>query len=139
PGQPHLNWRAIRAELRPRRRSMACLFLIIASSVSAVQINVPVLKDPNLTLTLFKAEPEIVTPIGIAVDDKSGIFVVESHTHFPKKDYPGPRYDRIKHFLPDGTSSVFAEGFQWAMNLAFSPDKKLYLVHRNGVMILPDK
>ena len=122
----------------PAQSILVCL-LLIALSASAAQLNVPVLKDPNLTLTLFKAEPEIVTPIGIAIDEKSGIFVVESHTHFPKKDYPGPRYDRIKRFQPDGSSSIFAEGFQWAMNLGFSPDKKFYLVHRNGVMILPEK
>ena len=86
--------------------------LVCVLTAPAADIQVPVLKDSRLTLTLFKAEPEIVTPIGIAIDDKSGIFVIESHTHFPKKDYPGPKYDRIKRFRPDGTSSVFAEGFQ---------------------------
>src|SRR5213075_689227 len=120
-------------------RLLSCFLFVGSLAAFSAEIRAPVVQDPHLTLTLFKAEPEIVTPIGIAIDDQSGIFVVESHTHFPKKDYPGPRYDRIKHFLPDGTSSIFAEGFQWAMNLAFSPDKKLYLVHRNGVMILPEK
>jgi hypothetical protein len=120
-------------------RLLSCFIFLSVLPTFAAEIQVPALKDPRLTLTLFKAEPEIVTPIGIAVDEKGSIFVVESHTHFPKKDYPGPKYDCIKVFKPDGTSSVFAEGFQWTMNLAFSPDKKLFLVHRNGVMILPER
>lgn len=121
-----------------RKISLSVLFTF-AAATSAAEIQVPAVKDTRLTLTLFKAEPEIVTPIGIAIDSQTNIFVVESHTHFPKKDYPGPKSDRIKLFKPDGRASVFAEGFRWSMNLAFSPDGKLHLVHRNGVMILPEK
>ena len=117
---------------------MGVLFALTWAAPAA-EIQIPPLKDSRLTLTLFKAEPEIVTPIGIAIDSQTNIFVVESHTHFPKKDYPGPKSDRIKIFKPDGTSSVFAEGFRWSMNLALSPTGKLHLVHRNGVMILPEK
>jgi putative membrane-bound dehydrogenase-like protein len=120
-------------------RLLLCFALGIAFAASAAQIQVPAVKDSRLNLTLFKAEPEIVTPVGIAIDTNGSIFVVESHTHFPKKDYPGPKHDVIKMFKPDGASSVFTEGFRFAMNLAFSPDGKLYLVHRNGVMILPEK
>ena len=121
-----------------RKRFVSVLF-VAAWAACAADVQVPALKDSRLTLTLFKVEPEIVTPIGIAIDSATNIFVVESHTHFPKKDYPGPKHDLIKMFKPDGTSSVFAEGFRWTMNLAFSPERKLYLVHRNGVMILPEK
>lgn len=121
---------------------MRVLLFLISSAIiagAAAEIRLPEIKDSRLALTLFKAEPEIVTPVGIAVDAKGSIFVIESHTHFPKKDYPGPKHDVIKRFQPDGTSSVFAEGFRAAMNLAFSPDWKLHLVHRNGVMIVGDK
>jgi putative heme-binding domain-containing protein len=111
----------------------------VCFGAAAADIQIPTVKDSRLTLSLFKAEPEIVTPVGIAINSKGEIFVVESHTHFPKKDYPGPKHDLIKTFKPDGTSSVYAEGFRFAMNLAFAPDGELYLVHRNGVMILPEK
>src|SRR5262249_34985835 len=40
--------------------------------------------------------------------------------------------------IPD-LPSVFAEGFHYAMNLAFAPDGTLYLTHRNGVFILRDR
>lgn len=120
-------------------RLLLCFVFAIAFAISATEIRTPTLKDARLTLSLFKAEPEIVTPVGIAIDGQGDIFVVESHTHFPKKDYPGPKHDVIKRFEADGTSTVYAEGFRAAMNLAFSPEGKLYLVHRNGVMILPGK
>jgi len=112
---------------------------------AASQIALPRVEDSQLRLQLFAAEPEIVTPIGIAVDSRERIFVIESHTHFPKKDYPGPKSDRVKIFVDrdkDGkfdTNTVFAEGFRFAMNLRFSPKGELYLVHRNGVVILRDR
>ena len=118
---------------------MRVLLCFMCTAALAGDIKTPILKDPRLTLTLFKTEPEIVTPVGIAIDSATNIFVVESHTHFPKKDYPGPKHDVIKVFRPDGTGSVFAEGFRWSMNLALSPDRILHLVHRNGVMTLPDR
>ena len=79
-------------------------------------IDLPVVSDPRLQLGLFAAEPDIVTPIGIAVDKQNRVFVVESHTHFPKPNYPGPKYDRVKIFQDtDGDGkpdriSVFADG-----------------------------
>lgn len=97
---------------------------------------VPEVKDSGWTISLFAAEPEIVTPVGVAIDSRGQIFVIESHTHFPKKDYPGPKHDLIKVFQPDGTWKIHAEGFRFAMNLAFGPKGKFYLVHRNGVVIL---
>src|SRR5688572_11718462 len=105
---------------------------------------VPVLKDSRLKISLFASEPDIVTPVGIAVDRSTRIFVIESHTHFPKTNYPGPKSDQIKVFntRDEQTAarfSVFAEGFRASMNLAFSPRGDLYLVHRNGVVILHDR
>lgn len=123
------------------------MLLGLASSSCAfgAEIRTPAVRDPQLELTLFTAEPDIMTPIGIAVDKHGRIFIVESHTHFPKKDYPGPKYDRIKIFedtdkdaKPDKIS-IFADGLYHSMNLAFAPDGQLYLTHRNGVMILHDQ
>lgn len=105
----------------------------------------PVVNDDLLQLELIASEPQIVTPIGLAIDSKNRLFVVESHTHHRPANYQGPGTDVIKLFvdgnddgIPD-TPKVFASGFQSAMNLAFSPSGELYLVHRNGVMILHDK
>jgi hypothetical protein len=94
---------------------------------------------------LIAAEPDIVTPIGLAIDGRGRLFVVESHTHFPPTNYPGPKYDRVKLFQDtdgDGKpdkATVFAEGLHHTMNLAFAPDGQLYAVHRNGVVRLDGK
>jgi putative membrane-bound dehydrogenase-like protein len=118
-----------------------CAFIATA----APKLAVPTVNDSQLKLQLLAAEPDIVTPTGIAVDARERIFVIESHTHFPKKDYPGPKSDRVKIFTDSAKDgrfdkvSVFAEGFRYAMNLRFSPAGELYLVHRNGVVILRDR
>ncbi|MHB8522573.1 MAG: PVC-type heme-binding CxxCH protein [Limisphaerales bacterium] len=123
---------------------IALLFALSLACARGAEIKTPTLNDPRLELSLFAAEPDIVTPIGIAVDQRSRIFVVESHTHFPKPDYNGPKFDRVKMFQdtrgagkPDKIS-VFADGFYHAMNLAFAPNGELYLSHRNGVVALHD-
>ena len=116
-----------------------------AIPAAGADVKIPQVQDARLELTLIASEPAIVTPIGVAVDDRGRLFVVESHTHFPKTNYSGPKSDRVKLFvdsnqdgLPD-RSSVFAEGFHHAMNAAFSPDGALHVVHRNGVIRLEDK
>jgi putative membrane-bound dehydrogenase-like protein len=105
----------------------------------------PLTTDSRLEITLVASAPDIMTPIGIDVDSRGRIFVVESHTHFPITNYPGPKYDRVKLFEDidrDGKMdrfSVFADGFHHAMNLARSPVGVLHLVHRNGVIRLDDR
>ncbi|WP_235941195.1 PVC-type heme-binding CxxCH protein [Cyclobacterium roseum] len=90
--------------------------------------------DERLELTLMKQDPEIVTPIGIAVDEKDRVYVLESHTHLPPKDYQGPDHDLIKVYEDsngDGNwdkESVFAEGLFEGLNIAFSPEGHLYAV-----------
>ncbi len=100
----------------------------------------PVVKDPLLQIELLSAEPDLVTPIGCAVDRKGRIFVVESHTHFPKPDYAGPKSDRILIFsgVAGEKPTVFAGDLRWAMNLVFGPNGRLYVSHRNGVLRLDD-
>lgn len=102
-------------------------------------------KDERLQLTLFAEDPDIMTPIGIDVDSRNRIFVLESHTHLEPSDYEGPDGDRIKIFEDtnnDGTPdsiTVFAEGFDDGMNIRFSPEGHLYLVTAKEVWVLYDQ
>ena len=108
----------------------------------------PRVHDPRVELSLFASEPDIVTPIGMAIDSRDRIFVIESHTHTPPRNYPGPKSDRIKVFRDsnraDPNSSlqkpvIFAEGLKDAMNLAFSPEGTLYVVCAESVWALEDR
>jgi len=125
-------------------RCVVCTMLGATVIATAAEVKLPVVNDPRLELTLVAAEPDIVTPIGVAIDRRGRVFVVESHTHFPRTNYPGPKFDRVKVWTDtnrDGKPdklSVFADGFHHAMNLSFSPEGALHLVHRNGVIRLED-
>jgi len=105
----------------------------------------PAVHDERLELTLFASEPDIVTPIGIAVDASDRVFVLESHTHLQASDYPGPKSDRVKILVDrnrDGTPDdvrIFAEGIEDGMNLAFSPSGELHVVTARGVWALHDR
>jgi len=120
------------------------IWLALAAHAPAAPIEIPKVRDERLVLSLFAAEPDIVTPIGLAIDARGRIYALESHTHFPKADYPGPKYDRVKRFIDadrDGkpeSITVFAEGLHHGMHLAFGPGGQLYATHRNGVVRLAD-
>ncbi|MEB2780676.1 PVC-type heme-binding CxxCH protein [Algoriphagus sp. C2-6-M1] len=100
--------------------------------------------DPRLELSLAVEDPAIVTPIGIAIDDQDRVYVLESHTHLPPKEYSGPDGDLIKVFQDtngDGTLDsvgVFAGEIDEGMNLAFSPEGDLYLVTSKAVWVFYD-
>ncbi len=98
--------------------------------------------DADLQIELFADSSQIVTPVGIVVDDAGRVLVIESHTHSPPPDYDGPSSDRVKVLEDtdgDGRAdsvSVLAEGFEDAMNLALSPRGELYLCQRRGVVLV---
>lgn len=104
----------------------------------------PTVLDDRLSLTVFAEDPDIVTPIGIAVDSSGLVYTLESHTHTPPADYGGPAGDRIKIFKDgdgNGTAEehwIYAEGFQEGVNIAFSPEGDLYVVTSKGVYALRD-
>src|SRR5207248_7035758 len=101
--------------------------------------------DPRLVFERIAAEPEIVTPTGIAVDARGRILVIESHTHFRPKNYQGPPADRIKVFedrdrdgKPECVESFF-EGTRLTMNLAVARDGSVFVATRSAVYRLEDR
>ena len=97
------------------------------------------------SLELIAAEPEIVTPVGMAFDDSGRLLVIESHTHKRPENYDGPQGDRIR-MLSDSNGdgkldqwSTFAEGFQQSMNLLPAGPGRVYLVTRRSVDLLIDE
>lgn len=113
-------------------------FVFVTAAVPAVAAPPQVLDD-RLILEQVAAEPDIVTPTGIAVDAKGRIFCVENHTHQTAAGYKGPKSDRIRVLenLDDQGKAqkitTFAEGFRDAMSLTFSHDGVLYLATRAAI------
>ncbi len=101
--------------------------------------------DARLILERIAAEPDIVTPTGIAVDARGRILVIESHTHFPPKDYRGPRADRIRVFEDrdhDGkpeSAGIFFEGTRWTMSLGIARDGSIDVATRSAIYRLEDR
>jgi putative membrane-bound dehydrogenase-like protein len=101
--------------------------------------------DARLIFERIAAEPDIVTPTGIAVDARGRILVIESHTHFPPEKYRGPRADRIRVFedrdhdgKPEPTG-VFLEGTKWTMNLGVAGDGSVFVATRSAIYRLEDR
>ena len=101
--------------------------------------------DSRLVFERIAAEPEIVTPTGIAVDHRGRILVVESHTHFRPGRYQGPPADRIRVFedrdhdgKPECTGTFF-EGTQKTMNVAVSRDCSVFVATRSALYRLEDR
>ena len=132
--------------------SMHCfgLALWIAASMafvaaSALASSPPRVLDSRLVFERIAAEPEIVTPTGIAVDALGRILVIESHTHFRPEGYKGPPADRIRVFedrdrdgKPECTGTFF-EGTRMTMNLAVARDGSVFVATRSAIYRLEDR
>jgi putative membrane-bound dehydrogenase-like protein len=101
--------------------------------------------DPRLVFERIAAEPEIVTPTGIAVNSQGRVLVIESHTHFRPKGYQGPPADRIRVFedrnhdsKPECTGTFF-EGTEKTMNLAVAGDGSVWVATRSAIYRLEDR
>jgi putative membrane-bound dehydrogenase-like protein len=100
--------------------------------------------DRRLVLERIAAEPEIVTPTGIAVDRRGRVLVIESHTHFRPEDYKGPTADRIKVFEDrdrDGRPEcvgTFFEGTRMTMSVAVADDGSVFVATRSALYRLAD-
>lgn len=120
-------------------------FCILHSSALGANVAQPRVLDDRLSIDLFAAEPQIVTPTGVAVDAKGRVLCVESHTHFRPKDYDGPPADRIQRYEDtdgDGRADkivTFHEGETHTMNLAVYHDGSVIVATRREVFRLRDK
>ena len=97
-----------------------------------------------MKIDLFAESPQIVTPIGVAVDAKGRLLVVESHTHFRPPGYKGPAADRIRMF-EDTTGAgradritTFFEGTSSTMDVEVYRDGSVYVATRNEIFRLRD-
>jgi len=120
--------------------------LLFAAATLAADITPPNVLDDRLQIQLVAAEPDVVTPTGLAVDERGHVLVIESHTHFPLDGYKGPKHDRIlllDDFDPaTGKArkiSVFFEGTTHTMNLAVYHDGSIYVATRAEIFRLRDK
>lgn len=129
----------------------SCLFLCLLTAVGlgAHSSGICAADQPRVLvedcrLQRIAAEPEIVTPVGMAFNRHGSLLVIESHTHQRPEEYSGPLTDRIRILSDsdgDGMAdqwSTFAEGFHQAMNLLPTADGKLYVVTRRDVVLLAD-
>ncbi|MEX0712974.1 MAG: PVC-type heme-binding CxxCH protein, partial [Pirellulales bacterium] len=118
--------------------------ILLCGPATAGGLELPAAADRRLTVELFAAEPDLVTPTGIAVDAKGRVLVVESHTHFRPDDYQGPPADRIRIFEDtdgDGRADhvgTFFEGSRFTMNLAVYHDGTVYVATRDEIFCLRD-
>jgi putative membrane-bound dehydrogenase-like protein len=118
----------------------AALIFAVSGAVAAP----PTVNDDRYRLELVAAEPDIVTPIGMAFDGQGRLLVVESHTHQAPPEYRGPKHDRVRLLVDsDGDGrldrwSTFAEGFRHAMNVLVRDDGAIYVVERGRLLLLRD-
>lgn len=119
--------------------------ILLSGAWTVGAINPPQSNDAGVLFELIAAAPDIATPIGIAVDAKGRVLVLESHTHKPEKGYAGPKFDRVKAFVDadgDGrfeTNRVVADGIVQGMNLALGTNGDLFVCARTNVTRFTDR
>jgi putative membrane-bound dehydrogenase-like protein len=119
--------------------------LMPAISPAAEATEPPHSPDGSVTVSLFAEAPQIVTPIGAAVDTKGRLMVIESNTHFRQKNYQGPATDRIRIFddtpgaAKAGRIITFYEGGPYLMNLVGLRDGSVLVSSRNEIFRLADR
>jgi putative membrane-bound dehydrogenase-like protein len=113
-------------------------------SVPRVLAQLPTVLDDRLVIELVAKEPDIVTPTGIAVDERGRVWCIENNTHQRPSDYKGHPSDRIRiydDFDANGRArrvKTFADGFKNSMGLALDRDGRVFLATRSEIFVLRD-
>ncbi len=103
-----------------------------------------IVEHEGLKIDLLAAEPDIVTPTGVAVDAQNRIWVIENHTHERQDDYAGPKADRILVF--DGYLDAnkenkvieYATDFINGMSLSLKSDGNVLVTTRANIIEFED-
>ena len=103
----------------------------------------PKVLDSRYSLELIAENPDIVTPIGMCIDEKGTLLIIESHTHHPKGKQPFP-HDRIRSLVDkngDGkpeTWGTFYEGSKQTMSIRKGLDGWIYVATRARIFRIKD-
>lgn len=103
--------------------------------------DLPTVMDPDLQLQLVASSPEIGTPIGLTIDSKGLIYLLETHTHTPLSDYKGPAFDRILVGEEDQgiiNWSIFADSIVDGMNLEVDHEDRVYVACKDKILRFTD-
>jgi putative membrane-bound dehydrogenase-like protein len=117
---------------------------VLLVPVPVLQAQPPTCTDPRLVIELVAREPEIVTPTGLAVDERGRVWVIENNTHERPGNYHGPKSDRLRVFSDFDAGgrprhvATFAEGFRNAMSLSLAGDGAVLLATRSDIYRLRD-
>jgi putative membrane-bound dehydrogenase-like protein len=115
--------------------------LVAACAASAAP---PTATDPRLVVELVAREPDIVTPTGVAVDERGRIWVIENHTHQRPASYAGPSSDRVRifdDFGADGKArkiTTWADGFHDTMGISLGKNGDVFVATRSAIYLLHD-
>lgn len=102
------------------------------------------ISDNKLHIELVASDPEIVTPIGIVFDSADNLYVLESNTHTPPKNYQGHAFDRIKKGVDENGDGrpdrwvVFADSIVNGSNLAMDTNGWVYVTTKNTLAAYRD-
>lgn len=107
-------------------------------------VGAPEVVSDQIQIELMAENPEIVTPIGLAIDAQDDLYVLESHTHSPLSEYTGPTFDQIKKGVDQNKDGIpeswiiFADSINDGMNLVCDEHNLLYLAEKNKVLSFSD-
>lgn len=124
---------------------MKFLFPILCVFFTCSQLfaEAPKVLDSRYSLELIATNPEIVTPVGMCIDDKGTLLIIESHTHHPKGKQPFP-HDRIRSLKDtngDGKPDkwgTFYEGSKLTMSIRKGKDGWIYIATRARIFRIKD-
>ena len=124
---------------------MRFIFTILSMCLIHSQLlaEAPQVLDSRYSLELIATNPEIVTPVGMCIDDTGTLLIIESHTHHPKGKQPFP-HDRIRSLKDsngDGKPDkwgTFYEGSKLTMSIRKGKNGWIYIATRAKIFRIKD-